>query len=377
MIADTLIGARMAVERLAQRRWGKQCRVTGYRMLTRRAALVARIQLDGAPVATAIVKHLEAPMELFADILADHPEFANELLNHRFLARAGLGGALTPELFADDPGGMLLFADLGDADAILPRGFDELIPALATALAALHGTTRSLADDYAALRMEMELGDARDDRRKYGLPGMMRLYQAGTARCLAMEGMGFRTMAALARELEQVEQMISDPGEFRALIHDDLSNARQTFDTGDRLALLDWEQAKYGHALLDFVKPMVGKFEIELETGISAWQCPCFPIALPHDYRRQLARDYGMAFDDAEWNANLSAALIFGSLALIGRMMAWDSRRSLRGSPLQNINGISRRLAELLADNPEFPALRSFLRDYLVSLTNPLGVNGA
>lgn len=371
MIADPFAGARIAVERLAQRRWGKQCRVTGYHVLTRRASTVARIDLAGAPVSTAIVKHLETPVDRFADVLADHPEFANELLNHRFLAQVGLAGGLTPELFDDDPGGMLLFADLGDADAVPERGFDTLVPALGAALATLHGATRGRGGDYAALRTALGMGDARDDRRKYGAPGMMRLYQAGVARCLLMEGMGFRTMAALARELEQVEGMIDSPDGFHALIHDDLSNARQTFEVGTRLVLLDWEQAKYGHALLDFVKPMVGKFEVELDSGISGWQCPGFPVALPEEYRRLLARDHGVAFDDAQWSAHLAAALIFGALALVGRMTVWDPRRPLRGSPLQNTHAILRRLAELLAGNAAFPALGGFLHGYLAALLDP------
>jgi aminoglycoside phosphotransferase (APT) family kinase protein len=172
-------------------------------------------------------------------------------------------------------------------------------------------------------------------------------------------------MAALAQELEDVQRMIAQPGPFAALIHDDLSNARQTFEVEGRLMLLDWEQAKFGHALLDFVKPMVGKIEVELDTGISAWQCPGFPIALPDAYRRLLARDHAVALGDADWDANLSAALIFGALALAGRLVVWDPRRALRGTPQQNINGVLRRLLQLLPGSAPFPAMRGFLRGHL------------
>lgn len=348
-------------EALARTRFGESCRVVDYRLLTRRAASVARVRLTGAPVETVIVKHLDAPATA-AEMAADYPEFANEALNYRFLDALGLSGTLAPALIGEDPAGILMLGDLGDAYALPQRGYEHLVPALARALALLHGTTCGNVADYDALRMRAGLGSRSEDRRKYGAPGVRRLFQAGAALCLATEGRSHRQVAALAREFETVEAMMVAPGDYLVLIHDDLANARQTFHAGEAMYLLDFEQAKYSHALLDFVKPMIGKFEVDEVRGISGWQCPAFPIDLPARYRILMAEEHGRS--PPEWDENLAAALIYGAVGLVGRMAAWDSRRRLRGTRRQNINGVIHRLSTLLTVFAAFPAVRAFTADY-------------
>ena len=358
-------GAEYASERteaLIKARFGEDCRVVGYDRLTRRAAAVARMRLAEAPVETVIVKHLDRPWAT-AELVADHPEFANEALNYRFLDSIGLCGTVPPGLIGCDPSGVIVLADLGDFAALPERSFDHLVPALARSLALLHSATHDRAEAYDSMRSEAGLGSRSDDRRKYGAPGARRLFHAGAALCLATEGLSHRQTAALAREFETIEAMVVAPADYLALIHDDLANARQTFDTDEAMFLLDFEQAKYSHALLDFVKPMIGKFEVDEVQNVSMWQCPAFPLDLPSRYREILAADFGRSLP--AWDANLAAALVYGAMGLVGRMAAWDPRRRLRGSRRENIRGVIHRLSTLLAELDAFPAVRSFAGDFL------------
>ncbi len=369
MTVDAAAGE--AVGSLARRLYGNGCRVSSYDRLTERVSSVARLRLSGAPIASAIAKHLPRPAHSNEAMIVDDPEFANELLCYRFLQGIGLDGAVAPALLGFDSAGVLLLADMGDAGAQPQRGFDYLVPALAKALARLHGSTAGRAADYDVLRYASGLGTRQDDWRKYGIPGTVRLFHAGAALCLSFENRQQRDIGALAKDLAQVEAMIAAPGAHLALVHDDLANARQTFDAGEQLYFLDFEQAKFSHALLDFAKPMIGKFEVDDRINVTRWQCPGFPPELPAQYRAVMLDEFGQSFPDGEWNVQLAASLIFGALGLVGRMAAWDPRRVLKGTPRQNVNAVLHRLSVLLAEQDVFAATRAFLDDYLEDLLTP------
>lgn len=352
--------------------YGATCEVAAYDKLTERVASVARLRLAGGGPNLAVAKHLSRPISSAKELIEDDPEFANEVLCYRFLKDVGLDGAIAPTLLGFDLSGVLLLQDLGDAAAQTPRGFDYLVPALGRTLAQLHGDTCGRVEEYLLLRRAMGLGDLQDDWRKYGIPGSRRLFHAGAALCLACEQRYQRDIGALARELAEVEAMITAPGDYLTLVHDDLANARQTYDTGARLYLLDFEQAKFSHALLDFAKPMIGKFEVDDRTNVTSWQCPAFPLALAAHYRDVLRTDFGRTYPDSGWTRNLAAALIFGAMGLVGRMASWDPRRRLQGTPRQNVNAVLHRLLVLLAQLNAFDAVRAFLGDFLDDLLTPL-----
>lgn len=173
------------------------------------------------------------------------------------------------------------------------------------------------------MRVEAGLGGPSQDRRKYGTPGVRRLFGAGVALCLGTEGLTLRQMGAMAEGFDAVEAAMDDPGPYRSLIHDDLLNASQTVDIGDTLFLVDFEQAKVGHALLDFAKPMIGKFEVDETRRVWGRQCPGFPLELPTRYRE--LPEATITLPDRYWH--LGAVLIHGATQLIGRMAAWDPAR--------------------------------------------------
>ena len=133
---------------------------------------------------------------------------------------------------------------------------------------------------------------------------------------------------------------------------------------GDELYLLDFEYARYAHALLDLCKPMLGKFEMEVETGLYVWSCPGFGPGLADAYRAALREMHGTTFDDDAWTPALAAALAASALALVGRLAELEPERRLAGTVAENVNGILYRLLQLLGDMP-YPAARAFIARHL------------
>ncbi|MEA2720548.1 MAG: hypothetical protein QOJ39_2412 [Candidatus Eremiobacteraeota bacterium] len=346
-----------AIAELVRARWGSSAAITGSVPLSARASLSVRAALSGPGAPDSIiVKHVRAE-ELGADLSVTNPEFLEELAAHRFLRAAGAEARLKPALIADDPRGIMVFEDLGREPYVRMRTFEELVPMLATAIARLHTAGAPRIDAYLDTRAALGLAG---DRRRYGTPAQASRVERAARAVLRESG-----ALGVARELDDVLACIADPGAFRTVVHDDLGNARQTFEVGHALYLLDFEYAKVGHALLDLGKPMIGKFEVHLESGVYGWTCPRFPIELAGAYRAQRAQLGGTEFDDAAWRRALAASLLWTGLSLIGRLATLEPDRNLLGTVPQNANGIVARTLELVEPLAEFPQLCAALRDAL------------
>lgn len=346
-------------------RWGGDLRIGPYEELSRRSARVGRLRIDGtgAP-SSVIVKH--AHPEEFGGLCAN-PEFREEQIVHRFLRDCGVEEGLKPALHAWDPQGVTVLEDLGTENYRRMRSYDELVSMLSAALARLHAGTRGRQDDFIRLRRDAGLGDPGADSRRYGSNALHRRARRGRDHLLDRVGhdRSARERGAILAELENALALVEAPGQFLCLIHDDLGNARQTFEVGDRLYLLDFEYARYAHGLLDLCKPLIGKFEMELDTGFYRWVNPNFPLTLVDAYRDSLHREHGIRFDDSIWEDAVHAALTYAMLTMVGRLLELESDRPLVGTVPQNVNGILRSYWELIGERPVYPALAGFIPHHL------------
>lgn len=325
--------------------WGADARVEAYLPISRRAGVVARLRLANAAPATVIVKHHGG---------VPNTEFHEELAAQRLLREIGAEKDVKPRLLGWT-GHAFFLEDLGEENFARPRTYGELLPMLAAPLARLHTAARPHLARYAALREELGL---REDVRRYGTPAEARRFELG---CAHFADRARRNALQLVRELDRAGALVDAPGPFTTLIHDDLGNARQTFEVGDAILLLDFEYAKSGHALRDFVKMIVGKYEDDLEHGVYTWTQPRFPRAIFDVYRSLLPQ----AFDDALWREHCDAVLIYGTMLLVGRLMHLEPEVKLLGTVVQNINGLLYQLERLLGEQTPFPAVRAAIRHML------------
>lgn len=96
------------------------------------------------------------------------------------------------------------------------------------------------------------------------------------------------------------------------------------------------------------------------------WISANFPLILADRYRTILAREFDLRFDEDVWRSHLAAALVFGTLQVIGYAESRVARqRHMVGSLRQNINGLLYRLATLLDGFAAYPALQSFMLRFL------------
>lgn len=208
-----------------------------------------------------------------------------------------------------------------------------------------------------------------EDQRRYGKPAYEKLYLKGVQFLSNRFDISYvrNHQHLLKQELELVLQSIRYPGVFLSFIHDDLGNARQTYNVNDQLLLLDFEYAKYSHMLLDFVKPIIGKFEINLLDGTYSWIRTNFPLQLTVEYRKQLFDFYQICFEDIEWKNALYNAFTYGTIAMIGRLCFLEPDRNLIGTVAENIKALLHKLIELLDEmkynTPLQPFIVSFLRE--------------
>jgi len=331
--------------------------------ISQRAAITMRAGLTGtgAP-ASVFVKHLHHSEYPAARIFETNVEFAEEMLALQFLERCPPPEPFRAGLIAADARGLILLEDLGPEGHAEMRSFDELAELVSAPLVIMHTATRGRMDLYLRLRTAAQLGEPDADRRRYGKPAQRVRFALGRDYLLAKSER--ESADKLQRELDAAETEIESPGEFLAFIHDDLGNARQTFEKDGRLYLLDFEYAKADHCLMDLCKPTLGKFELSLDTGVYLWTNPNFPPAFAAAYRRRFENETGVKIDDARWNHALGSAFVFHGVALIGRLMHLEPDRQLLGSVQQNINGILYRLAEVIpADN--YPTLKGFIERFL------------
>ena len=352
----------LSMEDLVHRSFGSQASIVRVIPVSSRAAVTSRLILRGSGPPSVFVKHIAS--EIFPAVkLGDaHVEFAEELVAQRFLQSLQPCAPFRANLLAFDTQGIFLLDDLGEQGHTGMRSFDYIIKRLSRSLAILHLCTREKEIHYNRLRQQAGLGGQADDRRRYGGPAQFRRFEAGREILLRLAGLRNIDTVGLDHELDRVLAFVKEPGPFLALIHDDLGNARQTFEKGDDLYLLDFEYARFGLCLIDLCKPMMGKFELNLDDGNYLWNDPHFPITFAEAYRVHLKEIGHLCFSDRQWYEGLSAALIFHALTLLGRLDHLEPDRRLVGTILQNVNGILFRLLELIPAEDE--VMTRFLNAY-------------
>jgi hypothetical protein len=167
------------------------------------------------------------------------------------------------------------------------------------------------------------------------------------------------------RELDEARAFVTEcAGPLRVFLHDDLGSARQTFEVGDELFLLDYEYARWGPAPLDLCKAMLGKFEMSLADGSYRWNVLGFGPDLAAEYRAALAEAGGPVVDDSGWDRAVALVLGFHALTLVGWLAHVEPDRRLVGTVPQNVNGILYRLHQVLPSGV-LPGLASFCKRYL------------
>ena len=356
------------VERLEDRLrqlYGTATRVVGTRPISRRAAISVRAEISGSNCPRFIfLKHIFPECYPANDLPREHIEFAEELLAQRFLESCPPAAPYRPRLLAWDADGFFALEYLGESGHGEMRTYDYLVPRIAHALALQHASTIGHETNYYELRRESGLGSAEDDKRRYGGPAQQWRFGMGRDYLLRSAAeRGVETTYA-DEEFERARAFVTNPGRLNAFIHDDLGNARQTFEVDDRLYLLDYEYARYGPGLLDLCKPMLGKFELDYENDTYLWSNAGFSRDLADAYRQSLVELGGPTFTDAEWDNALTAVLTFHALTLIGRLMHLEPDRRLVGTVRQNINSIIYHLYHLLPETTSLQ-LKSFCRRLL------------
>ncbi|HEX2094721.1 MAG TPA: hypothetical protein VHG28_20120 [Longimicrobiaceae bacterium] len=356
-------GLRADLEAALAARFGGPVRAHPMEALSSRISHVWRVALSGpagAP-ATVVVKHLAAPWygapageEVPRDFLEEAAAYAflEELADPPFCDRA--------LRLAWIPGGALVLEDLGPGDRTVPLG--RVGDLLAVSFARLHAATAGRCAEHRAARLRMGIDPDGPDARYDGVDAAARRFARGTMALAGWcEALAVAPAAEVAALLEAVETAVLRPGPFHTLVHDDLASGRQCVVRCGRLLLLDWENAKYAHALRDLAKVLTGKFERYLETGEMFRACPEMEPALAARYRRELARAGGPDVDDAAWGEALGAAVLYNTVVQVGALVGLHAVSTVVGEVLPNLRGLLFRMGEVLHSLPGWEDPRRIL----------------
>jgi hypothetical protein len=289
---------------------------------------VARVQLGGADAGrTVIVKWVRTGS---AQTRTEPWRLHYELAALRFLSD-DLGLALAPRVIvADVPAGFLVMEDLAPRvalDYLIRRDGAaaclKLLAVFARARGELSAATAGQAETYqarcAALGFPAPTGDA--EGRLAGL------WDQGHEDATAL---GVPIAGSAASDLIAVLEELNTPGPFLALRHGDAeSNNILVHESGPADArLIDFEDAGYGHALIDAVC---------LHVPGPGWISIGDPGAtdLADQYRHALARGVPEAQDDQRYGFALAAACMSWALLRLHRFAVLDTRSPGDHSRLQ------------------------------------------
>jgi hypothetical protein len=357
---------------------GHPLAVTGREVLTARVSVVARMRVEhpGGGAGSVVVKHV--PAENYGAAHRDgwRQEFLEEAAAHTFLSRPDVGFTDRPALLGLHPNGALVLEDLGpEANPIVPLA--EAEPRLALALARLHAATLGRGDAYRAQRARLRIDVDAPDGRYDGTTATAGRRAAGIDLLGTWAtALGVADAPAVYALFEPVVGAVDAPGPWHACIHDDIANHRQCPTRGGRMLLLDFENARYAHALLDVAKVLVGKFERDLVAGDMVYACPGFEVSLAECYRRELAAAGGPAVGDGDWEAALADAVVYSVLVQIGMLVELVERTQVRGGLLANLATLFERLDTILgAADAARPELRALLTELRMRVTFGRGLS--
>jgi hypothetical protein len=352
------------IEELLSRRLGARCELATYQSLSRRVSWVARVYAAprGEPPRTFIAKHVPPEAYGSSDTSAWRAEFLEEVAAYELFSTVDPPFLERPERLGYDPHGLLLLEDLGTAlNHAQPAG--DLSGPFATMFARLHAATlgkrRAYDEARARCGVRLDVPDARHDgpenrRTQFALGAKVLSEWCGLVG-LASE----QTVHALLAELQAG---IEAPGPLQAVTHDDLAHGRQCALRDGLLRMFDFENARYGSALLDVAKLLVGKFERRGGPGgviVLSWMGMGRELVL--HYRRELERAGGPALEDATWNAALADAVAFTTVCQVGMLRYTIDRIAVQGALLPNLYTLLRRMEALLEDSAGRRELRRVL----------------
>ncbi|MHA4816708.1 hypothetical protein ACXZ65_20395 [Streptomyces aculeolatus] len=350
MPASGATSRRASVETLLTDLHAAPVRVTAWERLEPWA--VARVTLrGGAAPRTAVVKWVrDGPGETRTEPGRLHTEVAAL----RFLSD-DLGLALAPRVVAADPAaGIAVLEDLAPRaalDRLLRRdgaaGHAGRLAAFARARGELSAVTAGHADRW-LLRRAGPTGSATADA-----PLFDRLRDRAPVQAAAL---GAPLAGPVAAELGAAMAELSDPGPFGALSNGDAeTNNVLVRESGPADArLIDFEAARYTHALLDAVC---------LHVPGPGWMTVGDPVAagLADHHRRALARGVPEAEDDRRYGYGLVAACLFWAIARLQRFGTLDARAPGDRSRPQLVETLEA-AARTAAHHRAFPHLAGWTR---------------
>jgi hypothetical protein len=353
------------VEHLLRDAGWRDAQVTRYELLSSRVSVVARLGVsrpDGP--ASVVVKHVPAEQYGLEHQAAWRQEFLEEAAAYTVFSRPEVAFADRPAFLGVHPNGVIVLEDLGaQPDPLLP--LDLVAPRLALVLATLHAATAGHGELLRAERSRLGLPVDGMDERYDGTTAAVRRRSAG-GELLAdwSAALGVAEAATVRALLSPVVDAIETPGAWHAVIHDDIANHRQCPTRNGRLLLLDFENARYAHALLDVAKVLVGKFERDLDIRDMVYQCPGFDSVLAEHYRAALAAAGSPAVDDDKFATALTDAVTYTLLVQFGHLVELSERTVVRGGLLGNLGELLARVDALLG----VPGPRRELRGVLTQL---------
>ena len=358
------------VEQVLRGAGWREPRVAGYALMSSRVSVVARlgVRCPDRP-ASVVVKHVPAEQYGARHRNAWRREFLEEAAAYAVLSRPDVAFADRPAFLGLHPNGVAVLEDLGSRpDPLLP--LDAVAPRLALVLAKLHAATRGRGELLSAERRRVGLPEHGVDERYDGTTAAIRRRSAG-GELLAdwPAATSVADSSAVRALLSPVVRAVETPGPWHAVIHDDIANHRQCPTRDGRLLLLDFENARYAHSLLDVAKVLVGKFERDLERGDMVYQCPGFEPALVGHYRAALADAGGPTFDDDEFATALTDAVTYTLLVELGHLVELDARTVVRGGLLGNLGELLARVDAVLGVPGGRPELRGVLTELRARVT--------
>ena len=315
--------------------WGEDLRITQYQPLSERISCVGRLFIEGKSAfqKTVIAKHIP-----FCHYPAENKkqlsqEFIEEHVCYQFLHSQQEHYSLFAQQYAFDEQGFILLQDLETEIENIQEDVDVLADQIAYSLASLHLATFGKNQSYQALRQQAGLPTFENDQRAYSLAAHRRRYRLGASTLKDYADiMGVTTPDTWQTYIDLIEADIENPGAFHCFLHDDLANARQVIKHNNQFYLIDFENAKFSHALLDLCKPLAGKFEMLIDSGEFFYSNPNFPINFIDSYRRNLFTLGNKNFDQAQWESAFTHTLIYHCLGLVGKLVEISADRKLRKS---------------------------------------------
>ncbi|OUR97580.1 hypothetical protein A9Q81_12970 [Gammaproteobacteria bacterium 42_54_T18] len=354
--------------------WGENIYGAYYEALSKRISCVGRLHIKGSnnKTVSVIVKHLPIdcyPAQTVTDV---SQELREEQVCYQFLQSTRDSFPLFAQMYAFDDRGFMILEDLSGSEKEEEEELDVLASRLGYTFAALHLATFKKVDIYNNMRKAAGLPAPMNDPRAYSLAAHRRRYQLGAA--TVKDYCNILNVAlpdTYNQHIDLIEAEMENPGIFHCFIHDDLANARQVINRDAQFHLIDFENAKCSHALLDLCKPLAGKFEMLLEDGEFFYANPNFPDSFIDEYRKSLYTLGRKHFDQQYWDFSLTQALLYHCLALIGKLIEISSDRQLRKDFSFDLFNIISRHVYLLNKLETFTPIKGVLSQLLQSIQNP------